>query len=147
MLRRECRGGYQPPAQGNVLYSPKLRANSYRCAAGRPMVAPTNSNVHCISNYSLPVHEKLPAPLRCWQLVFVLGTGIGLLFIRQTGKIIHAGIQCNGKLSALFECEIPFSTLYFGIVTLVNASHHLDFNLCVAFFFTKLFNSAHNAIT
>ena len=62
----------------------------------------------------------------------LLGTGIWVRIIGQTGKIIHAGIQRKRNSFALLKRHVAVPKFNFGIGALVNPCEHLHFNLCIA---------------
>ena len=66
---------------------------------------------------------------------------VRFLFVCQACKIIHTCVECKGDFSALLKGVIPFAVFNFWIIALVNTCQHLHFNLCIAFFFSQVFQS------
>ena len=85
---------------------------------------------------SILTEEMLPFIPAVICAVVLIIAGIGFLLVRQSGKVIHAGIQRNGKLTALFKGKVPFPAFDFGIITLVYSRQHLNSDLCIASFFS-----------
>ena len=77
------------------------------------------------------------------EVLLALDSGIGLFLIRQTGKIIHAGIQRHGYAAALFKREIPPPGLDLGIVALVDPGQELHLHLRETALLSELFQSCH----
>ncbi len=46
-------------------------------------------------------------------------TWVRLLFIRETGKVVHACIKGKGYLPALFKGIVAFAVFYLGVIALV----------------------------
>ena len=75
--------------------------------------------------------------------VFVRNSCIGLFFIRQLSKVIHAGVQRKRNPAALFKRVVPFPSLQLRVIALVNAGQHLHLNLRELAFFAQLHQSCH----
>ena len=81
----------------------------------------------------------VPSAIRCRLSLMFHGwaSRIRLFLIRQTGEVIHAGIQRDGDPPALFIGQIASSVFNFGIIALVDPCQMLHFDLGVAFFFSQ----------
>lgn len=68
---------------------------------------------------------------------------VWLFFIRNPRQIIHARFKGYGKFSALLKGIVSFPIFQLGIITLIDAGHHLYFYLRISLFFPQFFQSVH----
>ena len=76
-------------------------------------------------------------------LLLLFCAWIGLFLVGQPGKVVHACAKNQRKRFALVEIHPSLVSFDFRIVALVDPSEHLHFNLCVALFFSELFDTVH----
>lgn len=62
--------------------------------------------------------------------------GIRLLFIGQSRKIIHTGVECRCDPLTLLERVVSFSVFDLGVITLIDPGEHLHLHLGQLFTFT-----------
>ena len=77
----------------------------------------------------------------CWMPLYrrsFVAARIGFFFIRQTSKIIHAGVECQRNALTLLKCIVSPTRLDLGIVTLIYTRKHLHLNLRVSSFFPQI---------
>lgn len=93
----------------------------------------------------LKFEAVLPAIRRLWaaHLLFGLFSRVWLFFIRNPRQIIHARFKGYGKFSALLKGIVSFPIFQLGIITLIDAGHHLYFYLRISLFFPQFFQSVH----
>ena len=69
--------------------------------------------------------------------------GVWAHLVCESCQIVHAGVQRNGDALTLLKGIVSLATFYFGVVTLIDAGHHLHLHLCKAPAFSQFFQSAH----